>query len=83
VNGVQFYRDKDLPFEIKLSDTISDLSYKKHSHEEYSLGVVNKGESSFWCEGEVTQIYQKTLVFIPHNIVHACNPNSDKPWNTK
>jgi len=83
VNGVQFYRDKDLPFEIKLSNTISDLSYKKHSHEEYSLGVVNKGESSFWCEGKLTEIYQKTLVFIPHNIVHACNPHSDKPWRYK
>lgn len=83
VSGVQFYRDKDLPFEIKLSDTISDLSYKKHSHEEYSLGIVNKGESSFWCEGKLTEICQKTLVFIPNNIVHACNPNSDKPWKYK
>jgi AraC-like DNA-binding protein len=83
MNGVQFYRDKDLPLEIKLSYTISDLSYKKHSHEEYSLGVVNKGESLFWCEGKLTEIYQKTLVFIPHNIVHACNPHSDKPWEYK
>jgi AraC-like DNA-binding protein len=83
VNGVQFYRDKDLPFEIKLSDTVSDLSYKKHSHEEYSIGVVNKGESLFWCEGKLTEIYQKTLVFIPQNIIHACNPHSDKPWKYK
>lgn len=83
MNGVQFYRDKELPFEIKLSDTISDLSYKKHSHEEYSLGIVNKGESSFWCEGNLTEIYQKTLVFIPNNIVHTCNPNCDKLWKYK
>jgi len=83
MNGVQFYRDEDLPFEIKLSDTISDLSYKKHSHEEYSLGIVNKGESSFWCEGKLTEIYQKTLVFIPNDIVHACNPNGDMPWKYK
>lgn len=83
VSGVQFYRATELPFEVKLSDTISDLSYKKHSHEEYSLGIVNKGESSFWCEGKLTEIYQKTMVFIPHNIVHACNPNGDKPWKYK
>jgi len=83
VNGVQFYRDKELPFEIKLSDTISDLSYKKHFHEEYSLGIVNKGQSSFWCEGKLMEIYQKNLVFIPHDIVHACNPKSDQPWKYK
>lgn len=36
---VQFYREEKLPFEMKVCDTISDLSYKKHSHEEYSLGL--------------------------------------------
>lgn len=80
---VQFYREEKLPFEMKVCDTISDLSYKKHSHEEYSLGIVDVGESSFWCEGQFHDVRQKTLVFIPHSVIHACNPNGSLPWKYK
>lgn len=84
MSGVQFYRDEDLPFfELKLCDALSKLSYKKHAHEEYSLGIVDTGGSSFWCEGKLTEVYQKTLVFIPPDMVHACNPRSDNPWKYK
>lgn len=78
---VRFYRDESELFEIKKSDAIDDLSYKKHSHEEYSFGIVNRGTSSFWCEGIQNEIGQKSLVFIPQNVVHACNPQQSLDWS--
>jgi AraC-like DNA-binding protein len=83
MNGVQFYRDVDLPyFELKECDT-SQLSYKKHTHEEYSLGIVNKGKSSFWYEGKYEEVSPKTIVFIPPNLVHSCNPQQADHWKYK
>lgn len=78
--GVQFYRDTDLPyFELKQCDT-SQLSYKKHAHEEYSLGIVDKGKSSFWYEGKSQEVSPKTIVFIPPDLVHSCNPQQEEQW---
>lgn len=78
--GVQFYRDADLPyFELKQCDT-SQLSYKKHAHEEYSLGIVDKGKSSFWYEGRSEEVSPQTIVFIPPDLVHSCNPQQEEQW---
>jgi len=83
MNGVRFYRDMDLPyFELKECDT-SQLSYKKHAHEEYSLGIVDKGKSSFWYEGKYEEVSPKTIVFIPPNLVHSCNPQQADHWKYK
>lgn len=80
---MQFYCDKELPyFELKICDT-SDLSYKKHAHEEYSLGIVDQGSSSFWYEGKVEEIGAKTMVFLPPNVVHSCNPIDQNLWKYK
>ncbi|HML32991.1 AraC family transcriptional regulator [Sporomusa sphaeroides] len=83
MNGVRFYRDADLPFfELKLCDA-SYLCYKKHSHEEYSLGIVEHGKSSFWCEGKVTEVSPKTTVLIPPGLIHSCNPDRQGRWQYK
>jgi AraC-like DNA-binding protein len=83
VQGVQFYRDKDLPyFELKVCDT-SALSYKKHAHEEYSLGIVAKGKSSFWYDGKSVEVCPRTIVIIPPNLIHSCNPQRDDQWKYK
>jgi AraC-like DNA-binding protein len=80
---VQFYRDIDLPyFELKECDT-SRLSYKKHTHEEYSLGIVDKGRSAFWYEGKYEEVSPQTIVFIPPNLVHSCNPQQKDHWKYK
>jgi AraC-like DNA-binding protein len=82
--SVLYYRDKDLAFfELKLCDS-SDLSYKKHSHEEYSLGIVDQGESSFWCEGkQFATVFPQSLVAIPPDVVHACTPQQAQQWSYK
>ncbi|MBP2628054.1 MAG: transcriptional regulator, AraC family [Firmicutes bacterium] len=83
MSGIQFYRDKDLPFfELKLCNT-SEMSYKKHAHEEYSIGIVDQGRSYFWYEGKVDEIYPKTMVFLPPDLIHACNPINRDLWKYK
>ncbi|WP_141434518.1 AraC family transcriptional regulator [Bacillus sp. 03113] len=80
---VQFYRDKILPFfEIKVCDT-KDLFYQKHYHEEYSIGLVEKGTTNFWCNGKNIPIRSKTVVLIPSKMLHSCTPNLSKEWKYK
>lgn len=80
---IQFYCDKDLPFfELKSCNT-SELSYKKHAHEEYSIGIVNQGRSIFWYEGEFEEIGPNTMVFLPPDLVHSCNPINQNMWEYK
>jgi AraC-like DNA-binding protein len=81
--GIQFFRDADLPFyELKICD-VGSLAYKKHSHEEYSFGVVDNGKSSFWCEGKTMEVNARTVVLIPPGLVHSCNPEQQNRWKYK
>jgi len=80
MNGVQFYRDAEVPFfELKTCHA-TDLSYKKHSHEEYSLGIMDGGQSSFWYDGKFAEVCPPTYVFIPPEVVHSCNPLAKSQW---
>lgn len=83
MSGIQFYRDKDLPFwELKSCNT-SEMSYKKHAHDEYSIGIVDQGRSCFWYDGKVNEIYPKSMVFLPPDLIHACNPINRDLWKYK
>lgn len=78
--NVIFYRDEKLPFfEIKSCDT-KKLSYKKHSHEEYSLALVEKGTSVLWCNGKNIPVNSQSVVFIPSEVLHSCNPDDAQEW---
>jgi len=81
--GVQFYRDADLPFFELKACGVSDISYKKHSHEEYSIGIVDNGKSSFWYEGKIVEVGSNTIVLIPPEMVHSCNPQKEEQWKYK
>ncbi len=83
MTGVQFYRDVDLPFfELKICDA-NRLCYKKHSHEEYSLGVIDAGNSSFWYAGKTIGVDPQTIILIPPGLVHSCNPQPQAQWKYK
>lgn len=74
MGDIQFYRDQTLPFvEVKLCNTTA-LSYKKHGHEEYSVGLVEAGTSRFWYEGRLDETFPNTMVFLPPEVIHSCNP---------
>ena len=81
--GIQFYRDDRLPyFELKVCNT-TELSYRHHTHEEFSLGIVDKGRSRFWYEGETAELSPGALVFLPPRLVHSCNPVEQDNWQYK
>jgi len=77
---VTIYRDKNCPFfELKIGDTGS-VSYRKHSHEEYSLGFVIRGETNFWYDGRFERIRANSVVFMPPGFIHSCNPLDLNCW---
>ncbi|CUH96557.1 hypothetical protein P22_2647 [Propionispora sp. 2/2-37] len=81
MGSVHFYRDEGLPlFEFKRCHSVNELSYKKHIHEEYSLGIIDQGKTLLWVEERTVPVEKNNLVLIPPNVVHACNPESGRPW---
>lgn len=79
-NDILFYRDKGLKFfEIKHCKT-KELSYRKHTHDEYSIGGVSKGRSILWYEGKSITLYSNSLMFMPPDYLHACNPDPGQDW---
>ncbi|MDR7866140.1 MAG: AraC family transcriptional regulator [Sporomusaceae bacterium] len=83
MSGITYYRDADVPFfELKAGST-DHLSYKKHYHEDFSVGLVEKGASRFWHEGRQVEILPDSLVLIPPGVFHACNPRDRARWQFK
>lgn len=81
MNGIGMYRDEALPFfELKLCQEYG-ITYKKHAHDEYSLGLVVAGGSSFWCEGGHEDIAPQTMLLLPPGCMHACKSVAPGPWN--
>ncbi|RAR43685.1 AraC family transcriptional regulator [Paenibacillus sp. MDMC362] len=76
-----FLRDPDLPFlEIKECDTIDNLSYKKHFHEEISIGLIEKGATRVWSAGKQFGAAQGQMVYFPPLLPHACHPENPANW---
>lgn len=73
MNKVLYYRDEKYPFfELKIcTDNLS--SNKNHSHDEISLGIINKGETYLEYEGKKIFIEPKDAIFLSDNIIHKCN----------
>ncbi len=81
--GITYYRDADVPFfELKVCDA-EHLSFKKHYHEEFSVGLVEKGASRIWHEGRQVEVLPGNLVLIPPGVFHACNPRDTANWQYK
>lgn len=83
MEGVVYYRDPALPFlEAKLC-RVKHICYKKHFHEEYSIGIIEEGVSRVWCDGEELQAGAGQLIGIPPLLPHACNPDEKSDWSYK
>jgi AraC-like DNA-binding protein len=83
MSDITFYKDPSLPFmEIKLCHYRS-VSYKKHFHEELSIGVIDEGASRVWCDGKNLQVGAGQIIVIPPYMPHACNPQEHLNWKYK
>lgn len=80
---VTFYRDEALPFLEAKRCQKNDLAYQKHFHEEYSIGLIDEGETQAWCDGVLWRVERGRMISFPPLILHACQPADDESWKYK
>nr|WP_259400142.1 AraC family ligand binding domain-containing protein [Pseudoalteromonas sp. SG41-5] len=56
MNQFQYINDKTLNQFTLLDAKMTDFSYSKHAHEEYSLGVTLKGRQDFLVKEPFTKV---------------------------
>lgn len=77
-----FWRDPALPYVESRRAIHSRACYIPHHHPTVSIGVVDAGRSLFTGAGNgEVELSPGTLVFIPADRVHACNPAPDAAWS--
>lgn len=78
----QFWRSEALPFlEARFVQNGRDLCYTKHSHETFSIGAINGGQS-IYMNGKVQELVGAGAVVVMNpGDVHACNPIGHQPWS--
>lgn len=68
-NRFQFISSEKCVNVTALDATMSDFSYSKHAHEEYSLGVTLQGRQDFFCQNAFHKSTSgKVLVFNPEDV---------------
>lgn len=65
--------------EIKKANN-SIHSSKTHFHNEISLGVVEEGNCRTEIDGNIYELKEKTMLIIPPELVHTCNPDDYMHW---
>ena len=76
----RFWRDERLPFVE--ARTIADgrkVTYSRHAHEHFSIGVVTTGRSYYHYGADTFEISAGTVVLMNPGDVHACNPIANEP----
>jgi AraC-like DNA-binding protein len=77
-----FWRDPSLPFIESRRACRSRACYVPHRHPTFSIGAVDEGRSLFTgAPGGPIGLTAGTLVFVPAERVHACNPVPDTAWS--
>ena len=78
----QHWHDPALPFIEARRACDSRACYKAHSHPTFSIGAVDAGVSHFRGAAPGTQrLTPGTLVLVPAQRVHACNPEPGAAWS--
>lgn len=74
-------RDADAPWwELRISSNSGDC-YRPHTHEEYSIGIVDDGQALFRHANDAARIGAGTVVMIEPQVVHSCNPLPAGRWS--
>ncbi|OBZ12666.1 AraC family transcriptional regulator [Bacillus sp. FJAT-26390] len=81
--ALAFHRDDSLPFLEAKRCMASDLAYQKHFHEEYSIGLIDQGETNAWCDGTQLLVEAGRMISFPPLMMHACQPLAGMEWQYK
>lgn len=74
-------RDTDAPWwELRISTNSADC-YRPHTHDEYSIGIVDAGQAMFRHAGDTVRTGPGTVVMIGPQVVHSCNPVEIERWS--
>ena len=78
----EIWHDPALPHVESRRACHSRACYKAHSHPTFSIGAVDAGSSRFTGAGEgEVRLTPGTLVLVPAQRVHACNPEPGQAWS--
>lgn len=81
-SGPRFWRDPALPFiEARSVRDGRKLSYGRHSHETFSIGLISRGRCNYLNRTKTTEASVGTVVLMNPGDVHACNPVHGRPWS--
>lgn len=76
-----FWRDPALPYvELRKVEDGRSVCYAPHTHTEWSMGAITRGESTFVHGDRQCRVDAGSLVFINPNWVHVCNPIEGRSW---
>lgn len=76
-----FWRDPRMPYlELRKVEDGRKVCYAPHSHEQWSLGAITDGESTFLYRDKCHPVQAGALVLMNPGWVHACNPIDNRPW---
>jgi len=82
LSNSEIWHDPALPFVESRRACHSRACYKAHSHPTFSIGAVDAGISWFTGAGEgQMRLTPGTLVLVPAQRVHACNPEPGQAWS--
>lgn len=77
-----FWREAALPHvELRFTADGHSVRYLPHSHEQWSIGTILAGHSSFLCGDRLHQVQHGDLVIMNAHEVHTCNPAPHSPWS--
>lgn len=78
----QFWRDPQMPYVESRRACDSRANYRMHNHPSFSIGAVDQGTSIFTgADHEPVTLSPGSLVFVPAQYAHACNPTPDAAWS--
>ena len=76
-----FWRDNRMPYvELRKVHDGRKVCYAPHSHTQWSLGAITRGQSTFLYRDDRYRVSEGDLVIVNPEWVHACNPIDGQPW---
>lgn len=76
-----FWHTPELPFLEGRRATGSLSCYAPHTHDSFSIGIVDGGQSVFSVAGRSTAIVPGDVVLVRAGDVHSCNPAELQSWS--
>lgn len=78
---LSFYRNPQLPFVEGKRCYADELTYHRHFHEEYSIGLIHHGHTDAWCDGKLWEVEAGRMISFPPHMLHACHPKQGLKWS--